>query len=155
MHDLNEELIELRVDVDKNYSNTGKWVEYVNKLINHGYHDEALEAIQEACTINSSSPELFVIYIKLLKELKQKEKSRYLIADCAQNFPNNFTLQLLYGESLKQQKQFEGAQQQLKLWRNRITIYVRRTVFLFSCFNILFYVQLTTSRPNSTAAPQP
>ena len=109
MHDLNEELIELRVDVDKNYSNTGKWVEYVNKLINHGYHDEALEAIQEACTINSSSPELFVIYIKLLKELKLKEKSRYLIADCAQNFPNNFTLQLLYGESLKQQKQFEQA----------------------------------------------
>ena len=109
MNSLSKELIELRGDVDKDYSNVGKWIEYINQLKRHGFNDHALSASREACSMNSSSPELFIIQIKLLKELNLKDDRIQILTDCAQNFPNDFGIQLWYGESLKHQNKLEQA----------------------------------------------
>ena len=111
MYVLSKELIELRGEIDKNYSDVGKWIEYINQLKRNGYNDHALATSQEACSMNSSSPELFTIQIKLLKELSLKHKRIQVLTDCAQNFPNDLRIQLLYGDSLKHQDKLEQALQ--------------------------------------------
>jgi len=115
MNSLSKELIELRDDVEKHHSNIEKWIKYIKELKNQGFKDQALLASQESCLINSSSSELFILYIRLLKELKLLEKRRQALDNYAQNFPNNFIIQLNYGESLRHQKKFSQALEVLEI----------------------------------------